>query len=178
MRSLVAVAAIQVDPAHLPLALQSSRTLVPKEFRDKVRLVHAERTPARLLVVFGFLGTVRATIIPSIAVPLSLIGTFGVMCLLGYSLDNLSLMALAISTGFVVEDAMSRPLSWRSTCPWYPRKLHPPHHDSFHHSLGRCWALLALKITHNELNVIGLIGIILLIVHTTSISNQNLEYIS
>ena len=59
-----------------------------------------------ILVVFVFLRTVRATIIPSIAVPLSLIGTFGVMYLLGYTLDNLSLMALAISTGFVVDDAI------------------------------------------------------------------------
>ncbi len=59
-----------------------------------------------ILVVFAFLRTVRATIIPSIAVPLSLIGTFGVMYLCGYSLDNLSLMALAISTGFVVDDAI------------------------------------------------------------------------
>ena len=59
-----------------------------------------------ILVVFVFLRTVRATIIPSIAVPLSLVGTFGVMYLLGYSLDNLSLMALAISTGFVVDDAI------------------------------------------------------------------------
>jgi hydrophobe/amphiphile efflux-1 (HAE1) family protein len=59
-----------------------------------------------ILVVFAFLRTVRATIIPSISVPLSLIGTFGVMYLLGYSLDNLSLMALAISTGFVVDDAI------------------------------------------------------------------------
>ncbi len=59
-----------------------------------------------ILVVFVFLRTVRATIIPSIAVPLSLIGTFGVMYLAGYSLDNLSLMALAISTGFVVDDAI------------------------------------------------------------------------
>src|ERR1700676_2354397 len=58
------------------------------------------------LVVFFFLRTVRATIIPSIAVPLSLIGTFGGMYLLHYSLDNLSLMALAISTGFVVDDAI------------------------------------------------------------------------
>jgi multidrug efflux pump len=57
-------------------------------------------------VVFAFLRTVRATIIPSIAVPLSLIGTFGVMYLLHYSLDNLSLMALAIVTGFVVDDAI------------------------------------------------------------------------
>src|SRR5438093_5647652 len=59
-----------------------------------------------ILVVFVFLRTVRATIIPSIAVPLSLIGTFGVMYLAGYTLDNLSLMALAISTGFVVDDAI------------------------------------------------------------------------
>jgi multidrug efflux pump len=59
-----------------------------------------------ILVVFVFLRTVRATIIPSIAVPLSLIGTFAVMYLAGYSLDNLSLMALAISTGFVVDDAI------------------------------------------------------------------------
>src|SRR5258706_101248 len=59
-----------------------------------------------ILVVFAFLRTARATLIPSIAVPLSLIGTFGVMYLLGYSLDNLSLMALAISTGFVVDDAI------------------------------------------------------------------------
>jgi multidrug efflux pump len=59
-----------------------------------------------ILVVFVFLRTARATIIPSIAVPMSLIGTFGGMYLLGYSLDNLSLMALAISTGFVVDDAI------------------------------------------------------------------------
>lgn len=59
-----------------------------------------------IMVVFVSLRTVRATIIPSIAVPLSLVGTFGVMYLLGYSLDNLSLMALAISTGFVVDDAI------------------------------------------------------------------------
>jgi len=59
-----------------------------------------------ILVVFIFLRTIRATLIPSIAVPLSLIGTFGVMYLLGYSIDNLSLMALAISTGFVVDDAI------------------------------------------------------------------------
>ena len=59
-----------------------------------------------ILVVFVFLRTFRATIIPSVAVPLSLVGTFGVMYLLNYSLDNLSLMALAISTGFVVDDAI------------------------------------------------------------------------
>ena len=58
------------------------------------------------LVVFVFLRSVRATLIPSVAVPVSLIGTFGVMYLLGYSLDNLSLMALTIATGFVVDDAI------------------------------------------------------------------------
>jgi multidrug efflux pump len=59
-----------------------------------------------ILVVFVFLRNVWATLIPSISVPLSLLGTFGVMYLLGYSVDNLSLMALAISTGFVVDDAI------------------------------------------------------------------------
>src|ERR1019366_10680908 len=58
------------------------------------------------VVIFLFLRNVRATIIPSIAVPLSLIGTFGVMYLVGYSLNNLSLMALTIATGFVVDDAI------------------------------------------------------------------------
>ncbi|MGA8036874.1 MAG: multidrug efflux RND transporter permease subunit [Candidatus Acidiferrales bacterium] len=59
-----------------------------------------------ILVVFVFLRNVRATLIPSVAVPVSLIGTFGVMYLCGYSIDNLSLMALTISTGFVVDDAI------------------------------------------------------------------------
>ena len=59
-----------------------------------------------ILVVFVFLRSARATLIPSVAVPVSLIGTFGVMYLLGYSLDNLSLMALTVSTGFVVDDAI------------------------------------------------------------------------
>jgi len=59
-----------------------------------------------VMVIFLFLRNLSATIIPSIAVPLSLVGTFGVMYLLGYSLNNLSLMALTISTGFVVDDAI------------------------------------------------------------------------
>jgi multidrug efflux pump len=59
-----------------------------------------------ILVVFIFLRSPRATLIPTVAVPVSLIGTFSVMYLLGYSLDNLSLMALTISTGFVVDDAI------------------------------------------------------------------------
>src|SRR6202008_1197668 len=57
-------------------------------------------------VIFMFLRTLAATIIPSVAVPLSLIGTFAMMYLLGYSLNNLTLMALTISTGFVVDDAL------------------------------------------------------------------------
>ncbi len=59
-----------------------------------------------MVVIFLFLRSIRATVIPFVAVPLSLIGTFAVMYLLGYSLDNLSLMALTISTGFVVDDAI------------------------------------------------------------------------
>ncbi|MEO8552673.1 MAG: efflux RND transporter permease subunit, partial [Kofleriaceae bacterium] len=59
-----------------------------------------------IAVIYFFLGSIRATIIPGVAVPLALIGTFGVMKLLDFSLDNLSLMALTISTGFVVDDAI------------------------------------------------------------------------
>ena len=59
-----------------------------------------------VMVMFLFLRSIAATIIPSVAVPLSIVGTFGAMYLLGYSLDNLSLMALTISTGFVVDDAI------------------------------------------------------------------------
>ena len=59
-----------------------------------------------ILVVFAFLRSVRSTAVPGVAVAVSLVGTFGVMYLLGYSLDNLSLMALTIATGFVVDDAI------------------------------------------------------------------------
>jgi len=59
-----------------------------------------------ILVVFVFLRSVRSTLIPSVAVPVSLVGTFGVMYLLGYTIDNLSLMALTVATGFVVDDAI------------------------------------------------------------------------
>ncbi|MBI4912099.1 MAG: multidrug efflux RND transporter permease subunit [Acidobacteria bacterium] len=59
-----------------------------------------------VLVVFLFLRTLRATLIPGIAVPISLIGTFGAMYLMGYTVDNLSLMALTVATGFVVDDAI------------------------------------------------------------------------
>ncbi len=59
-----------------------------------------------VMVIFLFLRSLTATVIPAVAVPLSIVGTFGIMYLLGYSLDNLSLMALTISTGFVVDDAI------------------------------------------------------------------------
>src|SRR6202000_2817627 len=59
-----------------------------------------------IMVVFLFLRNGRATLIPSVAVPVSLVGTFGIMYLCHYSLDNLSLMALTIATGFVVDDAI------------------------------------------------------------------------
>ena len=59
-----------------------------------------------IFVVFAFLRNVRAAAVPSVAVPVSILGAFGAMYLLGYSLDNLSLMALTISTGFVVDDAI------------------------------------------------------------------------
>jgi multidrug efflux pump len=59
-----------------------------------------------VMVMFLFLRNISATIIPSIAVPLSLVGAFGIMYLIGFSLNNLTLMALTISTGFVVDDAI------------------------------------------------------------------------
>ena len=93
-------------PPALNLRIVNDRTSV---IRASVRDV--ERTMVIsiilvILVVFDFLRNYWATVIPSVAVPLSLVGTFGVMYLLGYSIDNLSLMALTISTGFVVDDAI------------------------------------------------------------------------
>jgi multidrug efflux pump len=82
----------------LTTAIQASVDDVEFEMMLTIALV--------VMVIFLFLRNIYATIIPSVAVPLSLIGTFGVMYILGYSLDNLSLMALTISTGFVVDDAI------------------------------------------------------------------------
>jgi multidrug efflux pump len=80
-------------------------TTIRASFRD-VQITLMLSVVLVVLVVFVFLRSVRATVIPSVAVPLSLFGTFGGMYLCGYSLDNLSLMALTISTGFVVDDAI------------------------------------------------------------------------
>ena len=93
-------------PAAAELAVLTDRT---QSIRASVRSVQHELLFAVLLVVlvtFLFLRNFAATIIPSIAVPLSLIGTFGVMHLAGYSLNILTLMALTIATGFVVDDAI------------------------------------------------------------------------
>ena len=94
-----------ISPA-IKLEVVSDRTTTVRASLRDIEITLLISVVLVILVVFVFLRTVRATIIPSIAVPLSLIGTFGVMYLLGYSLDNLSLMALAISTGFVVDDAI------------------------------------------------------------------------
>ena len=96
--------------ASLPSAVQVSvltdrTTTIRASVRD-VEFALSLTVVLVVLVIFLFLRNVSATIIPSVAVPLSLVGTFGVMYLLGYSLDNLSLMALTISTGFVVDDAI------------------------------------------------------------------------
>jgi multidrug efflux pump len=92
-------ASVRVDVlADRTSGIRASVNDVEKELLVAVVLV--------VLVIFAFLGSLRATVIASIAVPISLIGTFGLMYLLGYSLNNLSLMALTIATGFVVDDAI------------------------------------------------------------------------
>jgi multidrug efflux pump len=93
-------------PSALEVKLLTDRTTT---IRSSVKDVQTELLLSIVLVVmviFIFLGNLPATIIPSVAVPLSLIGTFGVMQLVGFSLNNLSLMALTIATGFVVDDAI------------------------------------------------------------------------
>ena len=92
-------ASIKVTPlTDLTVAIDASVADVEFELMLTVALV--------VMIIFVFLRNLYATIIPSIAVPVSLVGTFGAMYALGYSLDNLSLMALTISTGFVVDDAI------------------------------------------------------------------------
>jgi multidrug efflux pump len=96
--------------ATLPLGVKvTTLTDLTTEIQASVNDVEFELMLTVALVVmvmFLFLRSIYATIIPSVAVPLSLVGTFGAMYMLGYSLDNLSLMALTISTGFVVDDAI------------------------------------------------------------------------
>src|SRR5207248_8817417 len=103
--SLLPQLAASISPAiHMDVVMDRTTTIRASVHDIEITILIS--VALVIMVVFVFLRTVRATIIPSIAVPLSLVGTFAVMYLLGYSLDNLSLMALAISTGFVVDDAI------------------------------------------------------------------------
>ena len=93
-------------PAAIDFTIVLDRTNTIRASVADVERTLAISVALVILVVFVFLRNVRATLIPSVAVPVSLIGTFGVMYLCGYSIDNLSLMALTIATGFVVDDAI------------------------------------------------------------------------
>ncbi|HWB12945.1 MAG TPA: multidrug efflux RND transporter permease subunit [Pirellulales bacterium] len=93
-------------PADIELNVALDRTATIRASVHDVQVTLIVSVVLVILVVFAFLRDLRATVIPSVAVPASLVGTFGVMYLAGYSLDNLSLMALAIATGFVVDDAI------------------------------------------------------------------------
>ena len=93
-------------PPTININVASDRTTTIRSSVHDVEISLLISVMLVVLVVFLFLREIWATIIPSIAVPLSLVGTFGVMYLLGYTIDNLSLMALTISTGFVVDDAI------------------------------------------------------------------------
>ena len=105
MRALLPQLRASISPAIDLGVLLDRTTTIRASFRD-VQITLLISIGLVVLVVFLFLHNGWATIIPSVAVPLSLLGTFGGMYLCGYSLDNLSLMALTISTGFVVDDAI------------------------------------------------------------------------
>src|SRR6185437_2004198 len=94
-----------ISPA-IDIAIATDRTVTIRASVNDVEYTLLISIVLVILVVFAFLRNAWATAIPSISVPLSLLGTFGVMYLLGYSLDNLSLMALTVCTGFVVDDAI------------------------------------------------------------------------
>ncbi len=93
-------------PAAVRMEVVTDRTETIRASVDDVQFTLALSIGLVVFVIYLFLGSARATIVPAVALPLSLIGTFGVMALLGYSLDNLSLMALTVATGFVVDDAI------------------------------------------------------------------------
>ena len=93
-------------PATVKLEMLTDRTNTIRASVKDVKFSLVLTIGLVVMVIFLFLRSFAATVIPSVAVPLSIVGTFGVMYLLGYSLNNLSLMALTISTGFVVDDAI------------------------------------------------------------------------
>ena len=93
-------------PAAMQVTVLTDRTITIRASVKDVEFELMLTVALVVMVIFLFLRNIPATIIPSVAVPLSLVGTFGVMYLAGYSLNNLTLMALTISTGFVVDDAI------------------------------------------------------------------------
>jgi multidrug efflux pump len=93
-------------PGSVKIDYLTDRTTTIRASVDDVKFELFLTVMLVVLVIFLFLRTLAATVIPAVTVPLSLVGTFGVMYLLGYSLNNLSLMAITISTGFVVDDAI------------------------------------------------------------------------
>src|SRR6202034_1641275 len=93
-------------PAAIELVLAIDRTVTIRAAVDDIQITLLITVVLVILVIFVFLRNVWSTVIPAIAVPVSLVGTCGAMYLLHYSIDNLSLMALTISTGFVVDDAI------------------------------------------------------------------------
>jgi len=93
-------------PAGIDVSVLTDRTITIRASVHDVQFSLVLTIALVVMAIFLFLRNLRATIIPSVAVPLSLVGTFGVMYLLGFSLNNLTLMALTISTGFVVDDAI------------------------------------------------------------------------
>ena len=93
-------------PATVTLEVLTDRTNTIRASVKDVEFELCLTIALVVMVIFLFLRSIRATLIPAVAVPLSIVGTFGVMYLFGYSLNNLSLMALTISTGFVVDDAI------------------------------------------------------------------------
>jgi HAE1 family hydrophobic/amphiphilic exporter-1 len=93
-------------PASLTIAVRSDRSQAVRESVHDIKFTLILTVVLVVLVIFLFLRNISATIIPSLALPASIVGTFAVMALMGYSLDNLSLMALTLSVGFVVDDAI------------------------------------------------------------------------
>ncbi len=117
-------------PQGARLAVVADRTETIRASVHDVQFTLALAVVLVVAVIFVFLRSLRATLIPGVALPLSIIGTFGVMAVLGFSLNNLSLMALTIATGFVVDDAIVMienivRLSRRASRRWKPPTTAP-----------------------------------------------------
>ena len=106
VKSLLVQLESSLPAAVTPVHILTDRTITIRASVDDVKFELELTIFLVVMVIFLFLRTFAATVIPSVAVPLSIVGTFGGMYLLGYSLNNLTLMALTISTGFVVDDAI------------------------------------------------------------------------